>query len=89
MQTHTIHPRPVLATYPPLGRSKAPMPIELDAAITKLVAAVHESVLALNDVSRRRRSLDAIGGRVQLVTATPRVVYRQEFRIPRSSVDVD
>src|SRR6266702_3499849 len=26
--------------------------------------------------------------RVQLVTATPLVVYRREFRIPRSSVDV-
>src|SRR5262249_24170407 len=33
--------------------------------------------------------MSAFGGRGQLVTATPLVVYRQEFRIPRSSVDVD
>src|SRR5262249_42666368 len=33
--------------------------------------------------------MDCIDRRVQLVTATPLVVYRQEFRIPRSSVDVD
>src|SRR5262249_20087083 len=38
---------------------------------------------------RHFRYLSAFRGRVQLVTATPLVVYRQEFRIPRSSVDVD
>ena len=42
--------------------------------------------------SRHFTALQQLGrfqGRVQLVTATPLVVYRQEFRIPRSSVDVD
>src|SRR5262249_30402440 len=34
-------------------------------------------------------SMFGLPRRVQLVTATPLVVYRQEFRIPRSSVDVD
>src|SRR5215831_16690024 len=57
-----------------------------NAVHQKRNAHVRLGSLAPNRLGRDAGGMSALPRRVQLVTATPRVVYRQEFRIPRSSV---
>src|SRR5262249_49058054 len=77
---------------PPHAANSAPQSISAGGPLTAVGSgklACPPPLLALSGHARRVGRCPVLGVRVQLVTATLLVVYRQGFRSPRSSAGVD
>jgi tripartite-type tricarboxylate transporter receptor subunit TctC len=86
-----FEPVSLIATNPQIIVARKTLPAK---DLKELIAWLKANVATATQGTAGHGSGSHVSGvyfqrRVQLVTATPLVVYRQEFRIPRSSVDVD